>query len=118
MLILTRRVGQGVVFLEAGIAVSVIQSGRSLQLGIEAPREVTVLRDELLEGPAREQFETAKRSTDAAPSEEVGAGQSAARRQSDSQQKASRVSDRPRRSARAVRRRVGDMPELQTVPVR
>ncbi len=49
MLVLTRRKDQKVLFPNLGIAVEVIDiSGRQVRLGIDAPQEVRVLRDELM----------------------------------------------------------------------
>ena len=49
MLILTRRKDQKVLFPNLGITVEVIDiSGRQVRLGIDAPQEVRVLRDELM----------------------------------------------------------------------
>lgn len=54
MLILTRSVGEAVC-IEGGIRVVVLQSdGRKVRLGIEAPDDVTVLREEVLERIAEE----------------------------------------------------------------
>jgi carbon storage regulator len=47
MLVLSRKVGERVI-LAGGIVVQVLEvSGRRVRLGIEAPREVTILREEL-----------------------------------------------------------------------
>lgn len=52
MLILTRKVDQSVVFPSCGIVVHVLGvKGRSIKLGFEAPKEVEVLRGELLTEP-------------------------------------------------------------------
>ena len=47
MLILSRRSGQGVVLPELDVAVQVVQAGKNVRLGVDAPDNVTVLRDEL-----------------------------------------------------------------------
>jgi carbon storage regulator CsrA len=48
MLILTRRKNQKVVFPTLGITVKVVDvSGKTIRLGIDAPREIRVIRDEL-----------------------------------------------------------------------
>ena len=47
MLVLTRRLGEGFRIGEA-IHVVVIRDGENIRLGIEAPRELLVLRDELV----------------------------------------------------------------------
>jgi carbon storage regulator len=54
MLVLQRRVGQG---LRIGDAIEIVVlevSGDSVRLGIDAPREIRVLRHELLEELGRE----------------------------------------------------------------
>ena len=52
MLIVTRRGGESVVLSIPGsdetIAVKVVQDGTQVRLGIDAPREVKILREELL----------------------------------------------------------------------
>ena len=49
MLVLGRKMGQSITFPELGIVITVIQQvGSQVRLGIEAPREVTVMRTELL----------------------------------------------------------------------
>ncbi len=49
MLILSRRPGQKVVFPGLGITIEVLRSSGSVaRLGIEAPEDVAVLRDEIL----------------------------------------------------------------------
>jgi carbon storage regulator CsrA len=55
MLVLNRRVGEAIV-IEGGIRVVLLSTGRrGVQLGIVAPRETGVLREELTlaEGPAQ-----------------------------------------------------------------
>jgi carbon storage regulator len=51
MLVLSRKVGERVV-IEGGIVVVVLQvQGQRIRLGIEAPPEVTIRREELSESP-------------------------------------------------------------------
>ena len=55
MLVLSRRVGQGIV-ISGNIFVLVLglERGR-VKIGISAPTEVTIMREELLAGPGRDQ---------------------------------------------------------------
>jgi carbon storage regulator CsrA len=55
MLILTRKVDQGIV-IQGNILVTVLRVEKDrVKLGISAPNEITVLRDELLERNGRNQ---------------------------------------------------------------
>jgi carbon storage regulator len=50
MLVLTRRPNESIVFCDLGVAVRVLEvRGKSVRLGVEAPRGVRVLRSELLD---------------------------------------------------------------------
>ena len=53
MLVLSRKIGESIRIGEDGrIAVTVVQvSGNMVRLGIEAPREVPIVREELLTDP-------------------------------------------------------------------
>jgi len=56
MLILTRKVDQGIV-IQGNIVVTVLRVEKDrVKLGISAPTEITVLRDELLERNGRNQI--------------------------------------------------------------
>jgi carbon storage regulator CsrA len=49
MLILSRKLGERIVVPQCGMAVTVLAvKGKAVRLGIDAPAEVTVLRDELV----------------------------------------------------------------------
>jgi carbon storage regulator len=51
MLVLSRREGESIT-IEGGITVTVLeQQGANVRLGVEAPREIGVMRTELLELP-------------------------------------------------------------------
>lgn len=51
MLVLSRKKGETIV-IAGGIRITILEAnGRSTRLGIEAPREVSVMRSELLERP-------------------------------------------------------------------
>ena len=53
MLVLSRRVGERICIGD-GIVVTVVSTrGRQVQVGIEAPRHVPVLREELVAGPEK-----------------------------------------------------------------
>ena len=56
MLVLTRRAGEAIVLPELGITIRVLEFGRtrSVRLGVEAPRSVVVMREELLDRPVPE----------------------------------------------------------------
>ena len=61
MLILTRRTGEAIV-INGDIRVSILSiEGERVKLGIEAPREVPVLRQELLDEVRRSNLEAATR---------------------------------------------------------
>ena len=63
MLILTRRVGETVV-IGNDVTVTVLGvKGNQVRLGVNAPREVAVHREEIFERIKREQTEEAQRST-------------------------------------------------------
>lgn len=50
MLVLTRRPNESIVFPALGVTVRILEvRGSSVRLGIEAPRDVVVMRAELLE---------------------------------------------------------------------
>lgn len=50
MLVITRRRGEQIVFPSLGITVSVVHvRGRTARLGIDAPREIPILRGEVAE---------------------------------------------------------------------
>ena len=53
MLILTRRPGQAVVFPEPGVTVRVLGGNGTTRLGVEAPPNVSILREELASGDSR-----------------------------------------------------------------
>jgi carbon storage regulator len=60
MLILTRKVGESI-NVGDNIVIKVVESGRgSVRIGIEAPREITVLRQEVFESIQRENIKSAK----------------------------------------------------------
>ncbi len=60
MLILTRKVEQGIV-IQSDIVVRVLSvEGERVKLGIDAPRSVTVLREELLDEVAGENRQAAQ----------------------------------------------------------
>ena len=51
MLVLSRRLYEAIVFPGLGITIRVVHvKGGAIRLGIEAPKEVAVLREELLAG--------------------------------------------------------------------
>lgn len=50
MLILTRRVGEAIVIGDAIRVVVLGVNGSQARVGIEAPRDVTIVREELLQG--------------------------------------------------------------------
>ena len=53
MLAISRRADEGIVFPSLGIRVHLLRlTGSGARVGIEAPPEVTVLRDELCPSPA------------------------------------------------------------------
>jgi len=59
MLVLSRKVDQAVV-IQGGIVVKILEvSGDRVKLGISAPREVSILREELCEEVRRENLEAA-----------------------------------------------------------
>jgi carbon storage regulator CsrA len=65
MLVISRRPGQKIVFPELGIAVEVVRSqGATVRLGITAPDDVRVLRDEVLSRIAQSEFSANETSTD------------------------------------------------------
>lgn len=54
MLVLSRRPGQKVVFPRLGITIEVLGSkGSSVRLGINAPSDISILRDEVVDQSAR-----------------------------------------------------------------
>lgn len=60
MLILTRKIGESIVIGD-DIVVKVVETGRnSIRIGIEAPREITVLRQEVFEAIQKENILSAK----------------------------------------------------------
>lgn len=57
MLALTRKIGEKIVIGE-GITITVVDvKGDSVRLGIEAPKEIRILRGEILEATAKENKE-------------------------------------------------------------
>jgi carbon storage regulator len=69
MLVLTRKPGQSIMIGE-GVEVQVLSvAGEKVRLGIAAPRDVSIFRDEVydrIEGQAREREEELDSGTDAA----------------------------------------------------
>jgi carbon storage regulator len=69
MLVLTRKPGQSIMIGE-GVEVQVLSvAGEKVRLGITAPRDVSIFRDEVydrIEGEAREREEQLDSGTDAA----------------------------------------------------
>lgn len=62
MLILTRKVEQGIV-IDGNVIVRVLSiDGERVKIGVDAPRSITVLREELLAEVAGENREAASRS--------------------------------------------------------
>ena len=59
MLILSRRPGQAIVFPEAGLTVRVINGQKNTRLGIDAPRHLSVVREELYQNNYTEEEKTA-----------------------------------------------------------
>ena len=47
MLVLSRKAGQGIVLPELDVAVRILEAGKNIRLGVDAPHSVTVLRDEV-----------------------------------------------------------------------
>jgi carbon storage regulator len=75
MLILTRKVDQGIV-IQGNILVTVLRVEKDrVKLGISAPNEITVLRDELLErnGHNENHVNNARNAGNGQPGEEVPA---------------------------------------------
>ncbi len=60
MLILTRKIGESIVIGD-NIIVKVVETGKNtIRLGIDAPKDVTVLRQEVFESIQRENILSAK----------------------------------------------------------
>ena len=60
MLVLTRRLGETIV-IDGDIEGTVLaMSGKQVKLGIEAPPEIEIVREELLEAPQREAHKLSK----------------------------------------------------------
>ncbi len=60
MLILTRKIGESIVIGD-DIVIKVVETGKnSIRIGIDAPREITVLRQEVFESIQRENILSAK----------------------------------------------------------
>ncbi|WP_171183170.1 carbon storage regulator [Alienimonas chondri] len=51
MLVISRKPGQAVQFPELGITITVTATGRSVRLGVEAPRKFGIVRGELAMRP-------------------------------------------------------------------
>jgi len=67
MLVLTRRPGQGI-HIGSGVRVVVVEvSGDHVRLGIEAPEQESILRDEVLERVARANDEAARHARPTRP---------------------------------------------------
>jgi carbon storage regulator len=65
MLVLSRKTDQAIV-IQGGIVVKILEvSGERVKLGISAPREVSILREELCEEVRRENLEAAVKSDNA-----------------------------------------------------
>lgn len=47
MLVLSRKAGQGIVLPELDVAVRILDAGKTIRLGVDAPDSITVLRDEV-----------------------------------------------------------------------
>ncbi len=60
MLILTRKIGESIVIGD-DIVIKVVETGKnSIRIGIDAPREITVLRQEVFESIQRENILSSK----------------------------------------------------------
>ncbi|MCD4720741.1 MAG: carbon storage regulator CsrA [Desulfobacula sp.] len=60
MLILTRKIGESIVIGD-NIVIKVVETGKnSIRIGIDAPREITVLRQEVFESIQRENILSSK----------------------------------------------------------
>ena len=60
MLILTRKIGESIVIGE-NIVVKVVETGKnSIRIGIDAPKEITVLRQEVYESIQKENILSSK----------------------------------------------------------
>ncbi len=60
MLILTRKIGESIVIGD-DIVIKVVETGKnSIRIGIDAPREITVLRQEVYESIQRENILSSK----------------------------------------------------------
>ncbi len=60
MLILTRKVGESIVIGD-NIVIKVVETGKNnIRIGIDAPREITVLRQEVYESIQRENILSSK----------------------------------------------------------
>ncbi|MDM8537833.1 carbon storage regulator CsrA [Desulfobacterales bacterium HSG17] len=60
MLILTRKIGESIVIGD-DIIVKIVETGKnSIRIGIDAPREITVLRQEVFESIQRENILSSK----------------------------------------------------------
>jgi carbon storage regulator len=65
MLVLSRKVGEQIVVPESGIVLTVLSiRGGQIRLGISAPPEVAVYREELWRSKVAAQFELRRESTD------------------------------------------------------
>ncbi|MEZ6058664.1 MAG: carbon storage regulator [Planctomycetaceae bacterium] len=59
MLVLSRKVDESIVLPDLGITIKVVSLGNGrVRLGVDAPREVTVLRSEILEEPMEKPLPT------------------------------------------------------------
>ncbi|HAR33518.1 MAG TPA: carbon storage regulator [Desulfobacter sp.] len=64
MLILTRKVGESIVIAN-DIIVKVVETGKnSIRLGIDAPREISVLRQEVFDAIQKENILSSQGTTD------------------------------------------------------
>lgn len=60
MLILTRKIGESIVIGD-DIIIKIVETGKnSIRIGIDAPREITVLRQEVFESIQRENILSSK----------------------------------------------------------
>jgi len=72
MLVLSRSANQSVVFPQLGITVQVNRvNGRVVSLGIDAPKDILVVRDEMLGSDSQKVFEAALRPISDLPKEEI-----------------------------------------------
>lgn len=65
MLVLSRKEGEGI-YLNDNIKITIVEIGRNqIKLGIDAPRDVSIVRDEIMD---RVKFENRESLADAKPS--------------------------------------------------